>query len=622
MAQTFDKTKPVTGTTVFGSLYAALRDNQNGIATHHSGTAAPSNPDTGWTWYDTTSGRKKTYNGTSWVEEGTLIADVPEVVAARGSKTSLDGRLDVSMNEDGTMKSSITAGNEWIDPSLTPTYISASSFTVTGNQTDIYTWGRRLKVTISGSPVYCTVKSSAYTSVTTVTIFETNLTSGMTKVEHSFISNGSTGSNPRSRTLAPVSTFASLPVTQNEDGDIRTALDVDADYAWDDTDKAWIPSGRAAWFAHAQATPAMTVKIRRGLGYVGATLVEKTSETTSSALTAPTTNPRIDLLTMDSAGTLAWTAGTEAASPSPPTHPTDKLPICEVYLRVGSTGIYNTDPGTNAYIRRDVRPLLNLGASGNDDTITTADHKIGASTNIDLVSWLTAKDLTLEINGTAVRVNASSSAPQRCPIINSKGRIVADATTATTTLSGGAGARYIFSDSSATATTFTLANSTSSTPGTDQVLVGVAYWDGAAITHVWTSGKMSADYVLALSSRDTATKDTWVDTGDSLTFAADGVALIEMRVEAALRINHNNGGANGMAYLRLYLDGTTELGRAECHAVAGSNVIAASRAVITARSVLSAGSHTIKTQMYVVAASDLVIVQACPGDYLCARQIR
>lgn len=106
-----------------------------------------------------------------------------------------------------------------------------------------------------------------------------------------------------------------------------------------------------------QTTPDLTLRVENGVVYVNGTRVIFAGGN-SPSFTAPTTNPRIDLLTIDSAGTLARVVGTEAASPTTPTYPTDKVVICEVYNRVGQTSIKTTDDGTNGYIKADVRPLV------------------------------------------------------------------------------------------------------------------------------------------------------------------------------------------------------------------------------------------------------------------------
>ena len=110
----------------------------------------------------------------------------------------------------------------------------------------------------------------------------------------------------------------------------------------------------------------MTLLVAAGVAYVTGTPIYF-AQTASPTFTAPVSNPRIDLLVLQSGGTLQIVQGTENASPVPPAYPAGKMPICEVYLRVASTAIYATDQGSNAYIYRDVRPFAEFitgGASG------------------------------------------------------------------------------------------------------------------------------------------------------------------------------------------------------------------------------------------------------------------
>lgn len=83
-------------------------------------------------------------------------------------------------------------------------------------------------------------------------------------------------------------------------------------------------------------------------------------------ITVPGSNPRISLLTINSSGTLAWTYGAEAASPTPPNCPSGLLPLCYVYSRTTMTKVLGyADKDTDAnqgYILADVRPWLNLGS--------------------------------------------------------------------------------------------------------------------------------------------------------------------------------------------------------------------------------------------------------------------
>ena len=124
--------------------------------------------------------------------------------------------------------------------------------------------------------------------------------------------------------------------------------------------------------ARAQASPNMTVAVAAcdvesfwRQVWVGTETPLNFTGGNSPSLTAPSSNPRISLLTIDSAGTLAWTNGAEAASPVPPSCPLGKVPICYVYCVTTMTKIYNyedhTSYPTHGYIYRDVRPVINLG---------------------------------------------------------------------------------------------------------------------------------------------------------------------------------------------------------------------------------------------------------------------
>ena len=118
----------------------------------------------------------------------------------------------------------------------------------------------------------------------------------------------------------------------------------------------------------AQSTPGMTLA-------VGAALVESyfqqiwTGRTplsytggNSSAISAPTSNPRIDLLYINNANTLAWITGTEASSPTAPEFTGNGIPICYVYCRTTMTKIVNyadkDSYSTHGYIYRDIRPVF------------------------------------------------------------------------------------------------------------------------------------------------------------------------------------------------------------------------------------------------------------------------
>lgn len=79
--------------------------------------------------------------------------------------------------------SSVTV-SEWSATSLTPTYISATSFSVPGNNTATFTVNRRIQAVVSAGTIYGYVYSSTFSTVTTVVIVpdSTSLDSGLSSV--------------------------------------------------------------------------------------------------------------------------------------------------------------------------------------------------------------------------------------------------------------------------------------------------------------------------------------------------------------------------------------------------------------------------------------------------------
>ncbi len=157
----------------------------------------------------------------------------------------------------------------------------------------------------------------------------------------------------------------------------------------------------------AQDTPNMTIKVNPiqinsffNQVWLGASVPLTYAGGNSPTVTAPTTNPRIDLLTIDNNGTLAWTVGSEAASPTPPNCPANKMPICYIYCKTTMDRILNyedkdTDT-TEGYIYQDVRPFLNLGGDG----------KVKASSGDTSPDYLDGKvdNFTIEVSGNKIRV--------------------------------------------------------------------------------------------------------------------------------------------------------------------------------------------------------------------------
>jgi hypothetical protein len=101
--------------------------------------------------------------------------------------------------------------------------------------------------------------------------------------------------------------------------------------------------------------------VEPGVTYVSGTRVIFAGGPTP-AVTAPTSHPRIDVLTIDSSGTLAWTTGTENVSPSAPAYPANKVPLCELFNVVGETTLndFENQQSGQGYVYNDVRAFLQL----------------------------------------------------------------------------------------------------------------------------------------------------------------------------------------------------------------------------------------------------------------------
>ena len=111
-----------------------------------------------------------------------------------------------------------------------------------------------------------------------------------------------------------------------------------------------------------QASPDLTLYVSDASVYFGNTRVDFAGGN-SPSFTAPASNPRIDVLSINSAGTLVRTAGAEAASPVAPAVPTGDIPICQVYNVVGQTKLYESNVAGSGYIYKDIRPGLRNGVA-------------------------------------------------------------------------------------------------------------------------------------------------------------------------------------------------------------------------------------------------------------------
>ena len=135
--------------------------------------------------------------------------------------------------------------------------------------------------------------------------------------------------------------------------------------------------------ASAQTSPNMTLKVNEGVVKFGKTEI-RFAGGDSPSFTAPGSNNRIDLLVINSSGTLEIIQGVTAASPSVPAYPATKFVIAEIYLRTGATSIKNIDDTTNGYVYKDARAFTVLldkfGGDGSDGALSISS----GTTTIDL----------------------------------------------------------------------------------------------------------------------------------------------------------------------------------------------------------------------------------------------
>jgi|WetSurMetagenome_2_1015567.scaffolds.fasta_scaffold00825_8 hypothetical protein len=190
--QTYDPLKPISGTTKISQLYQIIRDHVNSLVSNFSGTAYPGTPVVGQHCFRTDQDIEYRYTAASgWAEVVSAGAGIGlEVVNARGSLGTLDQRLDVSHNEDGTLKASTSLNpSQWYTNTKASGISSSTAFISYGSDmTTTYYPTRRLKVNRSAGTYFTEVVSSSYGGGnTTVTVRDAVIVATLYSVEHSII---------------------------------------------------------------------------------------------------------------------------------------------------------------------------------------------------------------------------------------------------------------------------------------------------------------------------------------------------------------------------------------------------------------------------------------------------
>lgn len=95
------------------------------------------------------------------------------LTAGLGYKLVLTTDTDVVVRTEDNIRGvndTSVAIDQWIASGIAPTYVSPTQFTLPGDQTSNFQIGRRVKASVTAGTVYGTILTSAYTSLTTVTL--------------------------------------------------------------------------------------------------------------------------------------------------------------------------------------------------------------------------------------------------------------------------------------------------------------------------------------------------------------------------------------------------------------------------------------------------------------------
>ncbi|MBI1362710.1 MAG: hypothetical protein GC134_01895 [Proteobacteria bacterium] len=93
---------------------------------------------------------------------------------ASGSRASIDDRMSVALNADGTLKGSVVASiDEWVlFQAINLNRSNNTTVTCDGDQTGIFSEGRRVRISIASRTVYGDVASASYDSSITTIVFD------------------------------------------------------------------------------------------------------------------------------------------------------------------------------------------------------------------------------------------------------------------------------------------------------------------------------------------------------------------------------------------------------------------------------------------------------------------
>ena len=193
MSQIYRATPPDATTNILQDNIDQI-NNDESLRSFFSGTSFPTSPAPviGQPCYRTDEKLLYIYTADGWVEASQIGSIPNEVKVARGIQNSLNSRLSVSLNDDGSLKSPATANvSEWKETGLAVTRVDGTSFEVDTDQTAIFTKYRKLKVNTESSHVIMHVTDTIYDSINDKTIVYVSefLPATITSVDYGLVQN-------------------------------------------------------------------------------------------------------------------------------------------------------------------------------------------------------------------------------------------------------------------------------------------------------------------------------------------------------------------------------------------------------------------------------------------------
>jgi len=166
---------PGNGVLVF--TYATGTTTKVTVAKDTAGAAFHTNP------IVLDSGGNLPSGSSMFIEDGVVI----DVVYAPSNDTDPPASAYKTISNVRGVEPTAAAPTEWLSGS-TGTYVSATQFTIEGDQTATYHVGRRVRVVDSGGTKYARITSTAFGSSTTVGLFGDALTTGVSTVAYGILS--------------------------------------------------------------------------------------------------------------------------------------------------------------------------------------------------------------------------------------------------------------------------------------------------------------------------------------------------------------------------------------------------------------------------------------------------